>query len=460
MLALFAPVVIFISKTAWALRPRTIAPPKAEVIIEEALAKFGPPPACGGINLPPGVIPVSTTIAIENRSGCGLKGRGADPQGHSGTILHWAGPSGGAVISLINVENSRFSDFLVDGAGKAGVGLDIGGAKGKFSRNDLFMRIAVRGIRGSLAVSGEPLPNRGTAIRVEQARRCFFNGGDIEGGLTGVRQDGGGAQDNRYRDFYFAGIGGYAMDFSAGDANVENSTFHQQTAALADVLVRAGTGPALFIGNTHEDAFGPAYLFPTVGRRVFPTELLGIRADWANLGGRLIDYEQKGPLSIIASSFTKKGTGKTAIYIQGSAGGPPIAVTSQGNFYQGGVDFVAQGNVSVQSSDYGEPGLAISGTAQIGSPPLSSRFSADGSLTMAPQAALNLQGGEIRGLPMMPGGGNSAASRAYVDLSYQKIENQIQNLSRQCAQARNSYGSLQEQLSQLRSNVQSIKEKR
>ncbi len=334
--------------------------------IEGALLDFGPPPACGEIRLPKGIVNVSSVIEVRGRWGCRFIGHGQNEgASDSGTVLRWTGANGGTVLDVAAVQTSLFTAFKIDGNYHAGRGAGIAiryrpDDSGTSSFDTHFSELGITDIK-----AGEGIAiHVGRADATSQTDHSTFEKIIISHSRVGVRQEGTQTVVNSYRDLRFQDMTVYGMDFRGGDAYVERCDFgaFAGSGALADVRVAPGDGWSTFIGNYHEGRSGAAYLFPQ-GPRTLPVTLLGVRVMWFESGAqRIVDYQQTGPLNLHGNSFAASSPGNCpgatdcAVYINAPGGGNTVPVSSLGNIYAGtnlslnGQAFLAGSNDSGSST--------------------------------------------------------------------------------------------------------------
>jgi hypothetical protein len=157
---------------------------------------------------------------------------------------------------------------------------------------------------------------------------------------TGVLQKGQQTTNIRWRDSSIAYYRDYGMDFQEGAIQTKSVTFNNSDTSIADIVVRTNAehiaGWALFDSNYHETTHGSAYIFEQGTTRPWPTTFLNTRVLWFQQGGRVIDYQQTGALSLIGCSFEAyQPTDNGVVYVDNPGGASPSTVSTFGNLWVG-----------------------------------------------------------------------------------------------------------------------------
>jgi hypothetical protein len=305
--------------------------------------------ANGGIVfLPPGTYLVSSNLDFTS---VGLGGKGVTFRGANmspATSLKWIGSSGGTVILAKSVGYSTFEDFQIDGNSLASVGIDytaqnsIGGSQANIFRNIKIVNTIANTTTGVVHV--------GSATN-DQVSETTFDHVDVfvPAGGNGWYQEGSQTINLRYRNSLLSGAWNYGMKFVSGDVYVKDCDFQRQSgfATVADIDVEPTADWVLLDHNYSElSTIGaPAYAFPS-GSRYWPTKIVQNAISWASASPfTLIDYEQKGALTIRENSLYANGTTAIAtVYVGSNADDVDI---TQNYFYPNQVGININGSARI-----------------------------------------------------------------------------------------------------------------
>ncbi len=333
------------------------------------------------IVLPRGYVRIEATIDTYNgtslRGGLVIQGHGtgekyfvpASGDSFSGTMLRWwsidpvgcsnstpIAPANGTVLRVAATTMSKFQDFSIDGGGNvrntgtAGIGIDITNPSplaNQITVLNVFDNVYITDINGSPGIGVKIAPPDGTTFQTSEISLSHMTIHDTN---TGVLQKGQQTTNIRWRDTSIAYYRDYGMDFVDGAIQTKSVTFNNSDTSIADIVVRHNAtdhvaGWALFDSNYHETTHGSAYLFEQGTTRPWPTTFLNTRVLWFQQGGRIIDYQQTGALSIIGCSFEAyQQTDNGVVYVDNPGGASPSTVSTFGNLWV----FNASGGVKLQ----------------------------------------------------------------------------------------------------------------
>jgi hypothetical protein len=261
---------------------------------------------------------LATTITFASRNGVDVHNHGF---GLSSSGLKWAGAANGTMFTVDGgVTQSFVHDFALDGNYTAGIGFNYANTTGTTASRNQFSRLQVWNVTGTpgygIVFGGSSVDNSQTELsncQVDYDKNTM---------VDEFRQVNGQSVANHIHDCTYTYTGTATapntfMHFTAGDASVDNVTTLgplAQVAGNGHVVVEPAALWARFTNMYHEVASGttaaPVYEFPT-GNRVWPAYLKGVRIKWeaSDAGNKIIDYDQKGTLSIEDGSINSDTVG-------------------------------------------------------------------------------------------------------------------------------------------------------
>ncbi len=229
--------------------------------------------------------------------------------GHGAQIV-WGGAANGTVFNVYSTGWSKFHDFQIDGSSTAGIGLlfdaDTTSPVVRSSQKDIFSHIYVTNVTGS---PGNCL-QVGRLGHADDVSQSNFDDLSINHCVVGLYQAGGQTVENLYRKITFGtSISKYSAEFDEGDIHLSDSLFigGGPSSKIANVYVKSTALRADFERNYYEDTTGldptvfSNYLFPAGANpnRSFSTKIDSDRVEWVLLGGKVLNYQQAGPLLVI-----------------------------------------------------------------------------------------------------------------------------------------------------------------
>jgi hypothetical protein len=314
----------------------------------------------GNLILPPGTYPISSTILTPKQCN-GILFRGSGGYSAKGSILKWIGASGGTVLNVYASSWDSFKDFTIDGNHLAGKGLwvqasNTSPADGSAQKN-VFENLMIINCTGT--------PGQGLAVyglNNDDVSQNDFRDLDLASNTTNLYQDGTQTLLNVYHNITSYNATSYGFYFNAGDVTMYDNTFLVDTSAgagtlaqLAHVYISANALWARLTNNYYENLSGvnpsifSTYSFPSgsAPNRALPTYIKGDRVQWSPVGGKILDYEQQGPVSL------------QDLTVQDNSGS-----NSPGTLYFNN-SVVGTTQVNVQGGNYSTPSFALSLGANV-----------------------------------------------------------------------------------------------
>ena len=229
-----------------------------------------------------------------------------------GTHISWHGPANGVVFQAYGLSWSKIHNLHIDGNGTAGVGFyvwadTVAPVVVRSNQRNEFDHIYVRDITGTPGYCLQV----GRLNHGDDVSQAYYTGFTLTNCHVGLFQGGDQTLANIYEGNTLAGTDTYGMQFMEGDINVDNNWFiggSSQT-QLANIYIDPGSLWARIQNNYYEDlSQDPThfanYLFPVGANpnRPFHTTILGDRVLWNLTGGKILDYEQAGPIELIGQN--------------------------------------------------------------------------------------------------------------------------------------------------------------
>lgn len=297
-----------------------------------------------------------------------------------GSTLRWAGAANGTVMEVTSAHECVFRDFNIDGGGTASIGLlvDANNSGGGSNHQNVFTNIGISAVPGTLGVglyiSGNQFSVTNQDVCCSSYRNIQIYPGFARSSAStvkiGIMQDGIQTVANRFYDAILTGYTSRGVDVEAGDLVFSGGNFSGATSGsnIDDVYVGSGADWVDLHDNYHEitasssPATRHAYNFPS-GSRSWPSKLDGVRVLWGLSSGNPLYFAQRGPLTLIGTSWDSAPSGRSTLYIDNS-GYPSAIVTLIGNNLSSFIDYFVTGSFAMPSAatdrsrrDYSEPFL-------------------------------------------------------------------------------------------------------
>jgi hypothetical protein len=275
--------------------------------INEAIADFGPAPACGTVILPFGVTNITSTVGgptvIGGHHGCNLIGHGAsnNAAGHKGSYLVWTGPAGGTMFNVAGCTDCYSAHFSLDGMGTAGIGFSQTVGGGSTSQQNQAEDIFFYNITGtpgySLYVGGSDVQE----VSESTYEKMFINRPKI-----GVYQEGAGTLNIHYKDFSISAPTVACFDIEAGSySGYGNTCVSIQSGGTASWIIKNISGTVEMFNEYDEHSTNvPSLYFPGVSGHGGPKVIIEGGAYACSYPGcEIVNYTQNGSLSLTGSNF-------------------------------------------------------------------------------------------------------------------------------------------------------------
>lgn len=348
------------------------------------------------VYFPAGTYKVTATITVSQKVGLHIYGDSGGSNGTGASKIYWAGSANGIVFKVFSSNNCTIERLAIQGIlggtpTNPGIGfwltaLNASGA----SHWNVIRDCTVSAIGGT--------PGYGVYVGSstdDDIATNYFDNVLIVGGTVSLVQDGTQTVHNVYRNVECLDFTSLGMQFIEGDVRVENGSFFGTTAATADVEIGTATLWASIRGSYHEIESGRpagavAYSFPS-GTRAYGTELDTCRVLWDRASGNIINYLQRGALSVHDCTVDGSGTGVVTVTVGGATA---RAVVIYGNYYLATVTYAVTGAVNLVRIEDGTYALDARNTTGAGAVHISGTGLDDGGYIAAPNASLiDLSGG-------------------------------------------------------------------
>lgn len=320
----------------------------------------------GKLYMPPGVYATSTTIKTPKQCN-GIVFDGGGGYQTQGAIIKWIGASGGTVMNLYASSWDSFKNFTIDGNNLAGKGLwvqasNVSPNDGSTQKN-VFENLMIINCTGSpgygLEVAG---------LNNDDVSQNDFRDIDLASNTYNLYQDGIQTLKNIYHNITSYNPGLHGFYFNAGDISMYDNTFLVDPAASPGTLTQLDHvyfGPsaswAALYNNHYECLSGlnaaifHNYEFPagSAPNRPFRTTIVDDRVQWSLVGGKVMDYNQQGPLDIFGHNADDvSGTAAPGqYYINSGLGFASVQANISSGFFASPSYLISLGNNVLLKSD-------------------------------------------------------------------------------------------------------------
>lgn len=302
-------VTLSVAATTTVSNAEAVYGPDATTALQTAIDQISAGNGAKNLLIPRGAYIISSTIEFGKttdtftnaRQAFRVEGDGPSERA-AGTCLYWAGADNGTMVSVMAISWAKIAGLQLDGVNRAGKGLHVKTRNTiKSCQNNEFSRWDIRNCVYGLYVSYETDGDDD----VSQNKFAQFTIVDCE---KGVYQEGAQIVYNTYEFFSVYNSTDYAATFVSGDMilrdwRVISGTPNAGPSANYDIVIGAAVKYMHcqdLIHECHTDRLGTSfssYLFEA-GDRPWVTNFDRCRIYWTIPGGRVIDYQQRGPVNL------------------------------------------------------------------------------------------------------------------------------------------------------------------